>query len=170
MPIFCGYSEDIPVSVDPSSPDGVTAPDISIPDVGSGTRICITWYSDDGVELIGIVGFPETVKVTGPDAFGRIKAHYLAPDTIVTYDYYIHAHVGGKRVWHDPKIHNTTPTMRSAKRGAGTKAKPAKSAKAKSPAKSAKAARTSKAAKAAKPAKAAKAKASKPAKKARSRR
>jgi hypothetical protein len=161
MPIICGYSENVPVSVDPESPDGVTAPDIYIPDVGSETRICITWYPDDGVELEGIVGFPDTVKVSGPDAFGRFKAHYPAPDYILTYEYYIIANVFGKRVWHDPKIHNTTPTMRSKKRGSGSKKKPAKSAKAKSPAKSAKAA---------KPAKATKAKASKSAKSARSRR
>jgi len=128
MPI-CGFSDNIPVSPDGSG--GVTAPDVTIPDVGSGEVVCITWCPDN-VTLNSIIGLPSNVRLSGPDALGQIHGTYFAPDTSVTFDYIINATVETRRVWHDPKIHNTTPTRRrSTRKPAPTKAaKPAKSTKA----------------------------------------
>jgi hypothetical protein len=118
---------------------GIVAPDITLFDVGSSDIVCITWMPD-GVTLHSITGLPPSVRLSGPDALGRIKGTYFAPEEDVTFDYLINATVDGHRVWHDPKIHNTTPTM-PKRRTAKSKAKPksAKAVKAAKPAKKAKA-------------------------------
>lgn len=101
-----GISISVPVTGENGS---LTAPDITIPDVGTGNTVVITWQPDN-VELHSITGLPPLVRLSGPNALGNIVGTYFAPTSEITWSYTIHGTVDGVLIRHDPQIHNTDPT------------------------------------------------------------
>ena len=100
---------NVPISVVVTGENGnLTAPDITIPDVGTGDTVVITW-SPDNVELQSITGLPSEVRLSGPNAMGNIVGTYFAPTSVNTWSYTIHGIVEGVLIRHDPQIHNTNP-------------------------------------------------------------
>jgi hypothetical protein len=101
-----GITISVPVTRDGAN---LTAPDITIPDVGTGNTVVITWFPED-VELHSISGLPQAVRLSGPTPTGELIGTYFAPTSDITWSYTIHGAVEGVLVKHDPQIHNTTPT------------------------------------------------------------
>jgi hypothetical protein len=100
---------NVSVPVTPNGSGGLAAPDVTIPDVGTGDTVVITWFPDGDLQLTSITGLPSAVRMSGPTPTGDLIGTYFSPSSEDTWSYTIHGQIEGVYVKHDPQIHNTNP-------------------------------------------------------------